>query len=102
MNNDQDEENSKPEMHFDKTSSPLEYLLEDLLVEMEIVYTIPETMGGRLDFYLPDHDVYIECKHYACDRMVEQVNSLGNKPNAIILIGEPAVKFFVSILCGDS
>lgn len=50
-----------------------------------------------LDFYLPKHDIYIECKRYYSERIGKQLAARGDK-NVIVLQGEAAVKLFCHLL----
>lgn len=49
------------------------------------------TTEKNLDFYLPDYDVYIECKQAHSDRSSEQ---LKRHPNIILIQGMEAARFF--------
>lgn len=49
------------------------------------------TTEKHLDFYLPDYDVYIECKQAHSDRSSEQ---LKRHPNIILIQGLEAARFF--------
>lgn len=48
-----------------------------------------------LDFYLPDHDVYIEVKRYHAERIERQMAS---KDNVIAIQGKPSLDFFIKHL----
>ena len=50
-----------------------------------------EITEKNLDFYLPDYDVYIECKQFHTDRSSEQ---LKRHPNVILIQGMEAAKLF--------
>lgn len=49
----------------------------------------------RLDFFLPDHNVYIEIKQYHTDRINEQLKL---KENIILLQGKKSVRLFKELL----
>jgi hypothetical protein len=65
--------------------------VEELLIKTNIKYT----RNQRLDFYLPDYDVYIEVKQYHSHRSIEQ---LASQENIILLQGKKAVEFFINII----
>jgi len=44
-----------------------------------------------IDFYLPDHDIYIEVKQFYSDRIIKQLQS---QQNVIVIQGRKAVDFF--------
>lgn len=49
----------------------------------------------RLDFYLPDFDLYIEIKGGHSDRIAEQMS---RHPSVIAVQGKTSVKFLVKLL----
>lgn len=49
-----------------------------------------ENKEQGLDFYLPEHDVYIEVKKFNTDRVNNQLKS---KDNIILLQGKKTIKF---------
>lgn len=76
--------------------NPLERLLQDALNAASIKYIKDGTKGQHgatkhLDFYLPDHDVYIEVCAYHTPRKVEQTS---RADNVILLQGKEAVELF--------
>lgn len=54
-----------------------------------------ESASQTLDFYLPDHGVYIEVKQYYSDRTSRQLQT---KDEVIVLQGKKSVAFFNSIV----
>lgn len=58
---------AKPE-----TQDPLELAFRQLCDEFGIRYVCPEKDGGRLDFYLPDVDLYVEVKAHPTPRLHDQ------------------------------
>lgn len=79
------------------TNDPLEQKISKTLDSLKIEYNCPDQMkgNGRLDFYLPFYDIYIECKAHSSPRLHEQIN--GNS-NVIVLIGEKSVNLFCNLL----
>lgn len=76
---------------------PMERLIEEALVEAEIRFVTDEGGGTdtRLDFYLPDHDVYIKVKRFHSARISEQ---MARAPNVIVAQGEQAVRFLAATI----
>lgn len=74
--------------HF---NDPLEIAVAEILDKAGIRY-IHESQnnGSRLDFYLPDHDLYIEVKKYHTPRVDSQ---LATKDNIILIQGANGVRF---------
>ena len=70
--------------------------LADILITNNI-NSVHQSKGNnqRLDFFLPDHDVYIEVKQYRSDRVN---NQLKLHENIILLQGKKSVKFFKELL----
>jgi len=52
-------------------------------------------INQRLDFYLPDFDVYIECKQMSSDRTIDQ---LASQDNVIVIQGKKSIEFLEKIL----
>lgn len=50
-----------------------------------------EDRNLRLDFYLPDFDIYLEIKQYHSDRVNEQLKS---EENVIVIQGKKSLEFF--------
>ena len=57
----------------------------------------PECKTRRLDFYLPEFELYVELKTWACDRMVPQLNAFAGKC-IIVLVGHESVFQFGLLL----
>lgn len=74
-------------------SDPLEIEVAKILDEVGVLY-IHESQrkgnGPALDFYLPDHDLYIEVKQYHADRSSRQ---LSMADNVILIQGSGSIKF---------
>lgn len=49
----------------------------------------------RLDFYLPDFDIYLEVKRYDTPRVLSQLES---QENIILIQGKKSVAAFVNLL----
>ena len=69
----------------------LENAIEKALIEAKIKYKTKQ----RLDFYLPQHDVYIEVKQYHSDRSNDQLKS---QENVIFIQGKKAVELFCKMI----
>ena len=54
---------------------------------------------ARLDFYLPDEDIHIECKRFATERTNQQ---LARAPQVIVIQGLEAAQWFAKQLSGTS
>lgn len=65
-------------------SDPMERMIAEALDAAGISYTC----GPRLDFHLPDHDVWIEVKQFHSDRIAAQ---MATQPNVIVAQGRVAV-----------
>ena len=80
--------------HF---NDPLEIAVAEILDKAGIRY-IHESQnnGSRLDFYLPDHDLYIEVKKYHTPRVDSQ---LATKDNIILIQGANGVRFLRETIC---
>ena len=76
-------------------SDPLEKIVAKVLDEYNIRYLAGHDVPNRLDFYLPDGDVYIEVKQFHSYRISEQCS---RAPNVIVLQGIGAVNAFVSLI----
>lgn len=75
------------------SSDPMEYIIETALINADIEYEKERQLPGtqyRLDFYLPDQDLYIEVKQFHSERAASQ---LGSYKNVILAQGRPAVEF---------
>jgi hypothetical protein len=77
-------------------SAALEAEFEQLCSDFEIRYERPEQQGERLDFFLPDFWLYVEVKHYACERMVAQAESVGGP--VMFLVGPDSVNALRKLL----
>jgi len=73
-------------------SDELEKQVGNALDEANIKFS---RMGQRLDFYLYEHDVYIEVKKYHSERSGAQ---LATQDNIILIQGKEAVKLFCNML----
>jgi hypothetical protein len=56
-----------------------------------------ENKPQRLDFYLPEHNVYIEVKKFHADRISEQ---MATQNNVVAVQGSAAVDFINKLLHG--
>lgn len=76
----------------------LEKDVADILNELKINFVHEHEKNGvqqRLDFYLPDYDVYIEVKNAYTERVKSQ---LASQKNVILIQGGGCVKFLAEIL----
>jgi len=71
-------------------NDPVEILIANGLDKAGIEYVSP-CKNTRLDFYIPDHDIYIECKRFHSDRISEQMSRV---ENVIAIQGMEAAEFF--------
>ena len=81
-----------------KISDNLELRIAELLTRKAIKFVHEGYKNGinqRLDFYLPDHDIYIEVKKFHTDRVLKQLES---QDNIILVQGDKSVKFLEGIL----
>lgn len=78
-------------------TDPMERIIEHALIDAGIRYVADwngaDTKG--LDFWLPDHDVYIEVKRFHTDRIAAQMQ---RATNVIALQGEAAIRLFADML----
>lgn len=76
-----------------RTNDPMERLVEHALRRAGIRYEVDRdgAVPANLDFYLPDHDVYLEVKRFHSDRIAEQMSRAAN---VIAVQGETAIRFF--------
>jgi hypothetical protein len=83
-------------MEKETFSDHLEKQLADCLKAAQVQYRHESLVPGqRLDFYLPDFDVYIEVKQFYSDRLTEQLKA---HDNVILLQGRKAVDAFARCL----
>ncbi len=77
-------------------SGHLEKEIGELLVAKGIDFIHEsEDKEQELDFYLPQHDVYIEVKQFHADRISQQMKT---KDNVIAIQGKESIEFIKSIL----
>ncbi len=74
---------------------PIENIVENALLEAGIKFTREHSNDAKLDFYLTDFNLYIECKAYHSDRANKQ---LARAENIILVQGKQSALFFASIL----
>lgn len=60
-------------MSWQGRGDPMEETFERWLLDNDIIYTREDHGPTRLDFYLPDYDVYIELKRFHSHRITEQM-----------------------------
>lgn len=78
------------------TVDPIEKIVADAMTRNKVRFVEePDPICKRLDFYLPDYDVYIEVKQFHAERIAEQ---MGRVDNIIAIQGEGAAKMFARIL----
>jgi hypothetical protein len=82
-------------------TDPIEKIIAQALTTAEIDF-IHEGQPGAikidLDFYLPEFDIFIECKASHTDRVLKQLES---RPNIILIQGMQAAKTFFKLLNGN-
>lgn len=77
-------------------SDALEQQIANILDFCNIKYVHEsENNGSNLDFYLPDHNIYIEVKRYHSDRSNKQ---LSGKDNIILIQGMESINFLKKLL----
>lgn len=69
-------------------TDPMEKMIRDALDTRGIAYREGGRNDARLDFYLPDADLYIEVKQFHTDRIAEQMS---RAENVIVAQGRNAV-----------
>jgi hypothetical protein len=74
-------------------TDPVEALVHRALTDAGIEFTTNSNLG--LDFYLPAHCIYIECKRFPSDRVLRQLSSA---PHVILIQGLYAARAFYSLL----
>lgn len=72
------------------SGDPVEKIIEGALRKRGIRYEIGQETYA-LDFYVPDLDVYIECKQFHTDRIAKQT---ARHPNIIVVQGVKAAQAF--------
>jgi hypothetical protein len=60
-----------------------------------IRYRRADDMKTRLDFFLPDFNVYIECKRYHTPRINDQIE---RATDIIVIQGTASLKFFDTLV----
>ena len=78
------------------TDDPIEMMIADGLALAGIRFVHEsDNKSQNLDFYLPDDDVYIECKQFPTDRTSAQI---GGYPNVIVIQGRKAARKFCELI----
>ncbi len=77
-------------------SDPIEQIIADGLTAADIAF-VHESEGliPRLDFYLPDKDIYIEVKQFHSERITRQMAQVRN---VIAIQGREAALAFVEMI----
>ena len=80
-----------------RRTDPMERLIEDALIASGRHYVTDDDPANiaKLDFYLPDDDLYIEVKRLHSPRIAEQ---MGRVENVIVAQGEGAVRALTGLL----
>lgn len=82
------------------TDDPMEIIIADGLKRAGIRFVHEsENKSQSLDFSLPDHGVYIECKQFPTDRTSAQIAPF---PDVIVIQGRTAARLFVSLITPPS
>lgn len=74
---------------------PMEIAVEQWLIANGVNYRRADDMKARLDFFLPDFNVYIECKQFHTPRTNEQ---LQRATDIIVVQGRGSLKFLDSLI----
>ena len=78
---------------------PIEQAFIKMCLELGIKYTRPEHAGGRIDFYLPAFDLYVEVKAWPTPRIVAQLESVeAGKNAAMVLVGMESIRALRQLL----
>lgn len=86
-------EDSIFDLNMDNFACPLEKQLAESLLSAGIKFERPSSQ--RLDFYLPDYDIYIEVKRYHADRVLSQ---LASQHNIILVQGVKSINALCDLL----
>lgn len=81
---------------------PIERIVQIALEAACIEYVLEGECGSAvqtLDFWLPDHGVYIECKQLHSPRIAVQMS---RAPNVIAIQGRKAAELFAALISGAS
>lgn len=76
-------------------NDPMEGMIRGALKRAAIRYVEGDRNDARLDFFLPDHGIYIEVKQFHSDRIGEQMS---RAPNVIAVQGRQAVEWLVALI----
>ncbi len=80
-----------------KPRDPVERVIFEALVDTNTQFIMNASVsGGRtIDFYIPQHDLYIECKRFPSDRVIFQIEGVAN---AIVIQGIQAAYVFAHMI----
>lgn len=84
---------------------PLEQGMETLLRESGIRFVRPERIPGshiKLDFWLPDFDLFIELKQFPTPRLDAQLEPIDPTKNVMVLIGRNSLWAFQALVMAIS
>ena len=78
-------------------TDPVEAIIADALDAASISYVGENDIANaaRLDFFLPHHGLYIECKRMASDRSSDQ---LSRADNVILIQGIAAARWLATMI----
>lgn len=76
-------------------TDPMENIIASALDRAGIRYFTENKNHAKLDFYLPDHDLYIEAKQFHSERTSRQTAQI---PNVIVIQGVKAAEWFAATL----
>lgn len=77
------------------SDDPMEQIIRDALRGARIRFVEGDRNAARLDFYLPDHDLYIEAKQFHNERISEQMSRANN---IIVVQGRVAIEYLSALL----
>jgi hypothetical protein len=77
-------------------TDPVEKVIADVLDKKKIKYLHElDNKGPAIDFYLPEYNLYVECKRYYTERSALQLKA---NDNIILIQGLDAAKSFALML----
>lgn len=79
-----------------KTDDPVELLVAEAFDRAGVRYIHEsDNKDQRLDFWLPDQSVMVECKQFHTDRVAAQI---APHPNVIVIQGMGAARAFAAMI----
>ena len=78
-----------------KTTDPMEMIIEQALLDVGEPYLVDNETKCNLDFYLINHDVFIDVKQFHSPRIS---NQMSRAPNIIAVQGVVAVQMLADFI----